>query len=94
MKVDTINKLTGLQLNINDKLVQTFVDSLAMPKIKEYMESKNPAGWIKTLSNVYTWTNRELEWYQAEERLLFACLTENECDRWVCMLNWAISKQR
>ena len=94
IKIDTINKFTGLKLNINDKMVQQLADSLAMPKIKEFMDTKSPAGWIKSLSNVYTWSNREMEWYDAEERLLFACITEDECDRWVCMLNWAISKQR
>lgn len=56
------------------------------------MDSKNPAGWIKNLAGIYTWTNRELEWYWAEERLLFAYLTEEECDRWVCILNMLIGK--
>lgn len=86
--------MTGLQLNPNDKLVRQLADSLSIPAIKEFLVSKNPTGWIKALSNVYTWSNRELEWYQAEERLLFATLTEDECDRWVCMLNWAIAKKR
>jgi len=58
------------------------------------MISKNPAGWIKNLGGNNTWTHRELEWYLAEDRYLFACLNEEECDRWVAMLNWVISKRQ
>ena len=55
--------MTGLKLNPEDKLVKAMIDSLAMPKLKEMMDTNNHAGWIKSLQNVHTWTNRELEWY-------------------------------
>jgi hypothetical protein len=58
------------------------------------LNSKSPIGWIKNMSSIYTWSNREIEWYMAEERLLFSCLTDEECDRWVCMLNWVVSKKK
>jgi hypothetical protein len=69
-------------------------DALALPAMKEVLTSRNPAGWIKNLGGVNTWSNRELEWYLAEERLLFACLSEEECDRWVCILNCLIQKHK
>lgn len=66
--------------------------ALALPQQKQIMASRNPAGWIRSLGSISAWTNRELEWYLAEERLLFACLSDEECDRWVCILNWLINK--
>ena len=48
--------------------------------------------WIKTLSSVNTWSNREIEWFVSEERLLFATASEEEADRWVLVLNWLIAK--
>jgi len=40
----------------------------------------------------FTWTHREFEWYFAENRFLFAAEDESECDRWVCVLNWLLTK--
>eukprot|EP00826_Nyctotherus_ovalis_P032845 TRINITY_DN26452_c0_g1_i1.p1 TRINITY_DN26452_c0_g1~~TRINITY_DN26452_c0_g1_i1.p1 ORF type:complete len:191 (-),score=24.35 TRINITY_DN26452_c0_g1_i1:95-667(-) len=37
-----------------------------------------------------TWSNREFEWYTAEERLLFVAKSSKECERWVCLLNWLV----
>lgn len=53
---------------------------------------RNPSSWIKSLSSNFTWTNRELEWYFAEDRFLFAANTEEECDKWVCISNWLLAK--
>ena len=53
---------------------------------------RNPSSWIKSLSSNFTWTNRELEWYFAEDRFLFAAAREDECDRWVCIMNWLLSR--
>lgn len=49
---------------------------------------KNPASWIKNLGGINTWTNREVEWQLAEDRLLFSCLSDIECDRWVTILTY------
>eukprot|EP00826_Nyctotherus_ovalis_P056638 TRINITY_DN768_c0_g1_i12.p1 TRINITY_DN768_c0_g1~~TRINITY_DN768_c0_g1_i12.p1 ORF type:complete len:410 (-),score=31.79 TRINITY_DN768_c0_g1_i12:123-1352(-) len=56
----------------------------------EEVEVKNPKRWIGGLGGIHTWSNRELEWYLAEERMLFATETESECDRWILLLNWLI----
>ena len=47
---------------------------------------RNPSSWIKSLSSNFTWTNRELEWYYAEDRFLFAAKNEVDCDKWVCIM--------
>ena len=52
---------------------------------------RNPSSWIRSLSSNFTWTNRELEWYFAEDRFLFAAKDEDECDRWVCIMNWLLA---
>lgn len=67
-------------------------DNLSIPKNRETLDTRNPAGWIKNLGGINTWSNRELEWYLAENRLLFSCFSDQECDRWVCMLNWMAKK--
>lgn len=54
---------------------------------------RNPSSWIKSLSSNFTWTNRELEWYFAEDRFLFAALNEDECDRWVTIMNWLLARK-
>lgn len=69
-------------------------DSLAIPEMKEILETRNPSGWIQNLGGLNTWSNRELEWYLSEGRLLFSCITNEECDRWVCLLNWLAQKYK
>lgn len=69
-------------------------DNLAIPRAKELLDTRNPAGWIGTLGGKNTWTNRELEWYLAEDRLLFSCITDEECDKWVCILNYLAYKMK
>ena len=44
------------------------------------------------MSSNFTWTNRELEWYYAEDRFLFAALNEDDCDKWVCIMNWLLAR--
>ena len=53
---------------------------------------RNPSSWIKSLSSNFTWTNRELEWYYAEDRFLFAAKNENDSDKWVCIFNWLLAR--
>ncbi len=43
---------------------------------------------------VSSWNSRELEWYCAEERLLFASESMEECETWVWALNWMISQRK
>lgn len=49
---------------------------------------KNPKKWIKGISGPNTWNNRLLEWYTAEERLIFVAKTEKDCNMWIRLLNW------
>jgi len=37
------------------------------------------------------WSYRELDWYLAEEKLLFFTKTEDECKMWVNFLNWIVN---
>jgi len=67
-------------------------DSLAKPMTAEEIMIRNPSSWIKSLSSNFTWTNRELEWYFAEDRFLFAATNEEDCDKWVCITNWLLAR--
>ncbi len=51
----------------------------------------NPKAWIKNLSGKHTWTNRELEWYYAEKVLVFGCDKEEDCVKWVSIINYICS---
>ena len=74
-------------------MIQLIEGSLSKPVEAEEIFVRNPSSWIKSLSSNFTWTNRELEWYFAEDRFLFAAFNEEECDKWVCILNWLIARQ-
>jgi hypothetical protein len=74
-------------------LIAMIEESLAKPLEAEEMLIRNPSSWIKSLSSNFTWTNRELEWYFAEDRFLFAALSEDECDRWVTIMNWLLARK-
>lgn len=80
----------GIELSEQELFIKQIKHSIAIPKVREPLDSRNPAGWIKNLGGMNTWSNRELEWFMAEERLLFSCLSDEECDRWVCTLNLLI----
>lgn len=67
-------------------------ESLAKPLEAQEIYVRNPSSWIKSLSSNFTWTNRELEWYYAEDRFLFAAMNEDDCDRWVCIMNWLLAR--
>lgn len=67
-------------------------ESMAKPLAAEEIFVRNPSSWIKSLSSNFTWTNRELEWYFAEDRFLFAANNEDECDKWVCIMNWLLAR--
>jgi hypothetical protein len=67
-------------------------ESLAKPMASEEIMIRNPSSWIKSLSSNFTWTNRELEWYFAEDRFLFAATNEPDCDKWVCIMNWLLAR--
>lgn len=68
-------------------------ESLSKPLEAQEMIVRNPSSWIKSLSSNFTWTNRELEWYFAEDRFLFAALNEEDCDKWVCIMNWLLARK-
>jgi hypothetical protein len=85
----------SMKINADSKQFNNKIrESLAIPKVRESLETRNPAGWIKNLKGTNTWSNRELEWFLAEERLLFACQSDEECDRWVCLFNFLIEKRK
>lgn len=67
-------------------------ESLAKPMTAEEIIIRNPSSWIKSLSSNFTWTNRELEWYFAEDRFLFAAMNEEDCDKWVYITNWLLAR--
>ena len=67
-------------------------ESLSKPQQAEEIYVRNPSSWIKSLSSNFTWTNRELEWYYAEDRFLFAAKNEVDCDKWVCIVNWLLAR--
>ena len=67
-------------------------EALTKPLEASEIFVKNPSSWIKSLSSNFTWTNRELEWYYAEDRFLFAALNEDDSDKWVCIINWLLAK--
>ena len=68
-------------------------DALSKPTVAEELLIRNPSSWIKSLSSNFTWTNRELEWYFAEDRFLFAGGNEQDCDKWVCIMNWLLARR-
>jgi len=65
---------------------------MAKPLAASEIFVRNPSSWIKSLSSNFTWTNRELEWYFAEDRFLFAATNEDDCDKWVCIMNWLLAR--
>lgn len=73
-------------------LIHMIEESLAKPLQFDEILVRNPSSWIKSLSSNFTWTNRELEWYFAEDRFLYAATNEDECDRWVCIMNWLLAR--
>jgi len=36
------------------------------------------------------WSNRQKEWEESENRLLFAHHIKEECDKWILLLNWLV----
>eukprot|EP00826_Nyctotherus_ovalis_P023512 TRINITY_DN1805_c0_g1_i18.p1 TRINITY_DN1805_c0_g1~~TRINITY_DN1805_c0_g1_i18.p1 ORF type:complete len:234 (+),score=72.84 TRINITY_DN1805_c0_g1_i18:541-1242(+) len=48
------------------------------------------ASWIKTLSGVDTWSNRETIWKNIMERNIYAHEEKVECEKWVFVLSWLI----
>ena len=68
-------------------------ESMAKPLAASEIFVRNPSSWIKSLSSNFTWTNRELEWYFAEDRFLFAATNEDDADKWVCIMNWLLARK-
>ncbi len=70
--------------------------------LNEKIGTHNPSAWIPTLASKglrrsprldpNTWTNRECEWFAAENRFLFACESEEMCNKWVVILNWLMAE--
>jgi hypothetical protein len=74
------------------QLIALIEQNLSKPTEMQHIFIRNPSAWIKSLSSNFTWTQRELEWYHSENRFLFACNSEEDCDRWVSVMNWLIAK--
>ena len=98
-------------LFINKRQQQSFIEfkerygkELEMNVTTEEISTKNPSGWIPTLSGLdrriklcvgtHTWTNREREWFVAESRFLFACDDVELCNKWVLLLNWILPESK
>jgi len=78
------------------KLFKEFVrkeEKMVGVRREEEITAKSPKKWINSLSGFHTWNNRSLEWYLAEERMLFSAKTEAECNRWVFILNWLLQNK-
>ena len=41
-----------------------------------------------------TWRNREIDWFNAERRFVFACPTKAECVRWKTQINSKVVVRR
>ena len=54
------------------------------------LSTENPKGWLTDFKGKQTWTNREIRWYMAESRMLFAADSTDMCNRWVNLLSWLI----
>jgi len=65
---------------------------LSQIQFKEKLKTKSPKRWIQGMKGKQTWNNRELEWFFAEERLLFSAKTLEECERWIWIINYFLSK--
>eukprot|EP00826_Nyctotherus_ovalis_P050408 TRINITY_DN6172_c0_g1_i1.p1 TRINITY_DN6172_c0_g1~~TRINITY_DN6172_c0_g1_i1.p1 ORF type:complete len:1314 (+),score=316.05 TRINITY_DN6172_c0_g1_i1:57-3998(+) len=47
----------------------------------------------ETLQNPSAWSVRESEWRKNDKRLLFASESEELCDNWVAVMNWAVQRK-
>ena len=63
-------------------------ESLSSPIYEYEIEPSAPSSWISGLKSINTWSNRQVEWLKAENRFLFACERETDCDKWVTLINW------
>mmetsp|Transcript_15321 Transcript_15321/g.13045 ORF Transcript_15321/g.13045 Transcript_15321/m.13045 type:complete len:258 (+) Transcript_15321:913-1686(+) len=48
--------------------------------------------WVKQISDLTSWTNREKEWFYAEKRLLFAAPKLSDREKWLSVLNWIVNE--
>ena len=58
--------------------------------MKEQITGNGKSSWIKALSGVDTWTNREHIWKNIKNRNVYAHEDKLECEKWVFVLNWLI----
>ena len=72
------------------KFVQERGKELVKVQAKKDITPKNPCPWIPSLASKDTWSSRQKEWESAENRLLFALPSKEECDKWVLLLNWLV----
>jgi len=98
-KLFKVYKIDGVRFNNKDE-ARSYKKFLNENKAKltrtaniEIITVKNPKKWIKSLSSSHTWSNRELEWYLAEQRMLFSAQSLKECNRWIILLNWLLQSQ-
>ena len=66
-------------------------ENLSIPVGEEVLDSKSPVGWMKNMRGLDTWSHREIDWYLSENRLVFSCQSDKECDLWVTILNYLIN---
>jgi hypothetical protein len=88
-----LEQLVGDDAQLKDNFVRDIKQALAVPEAPTPVHPLSHNSYIKSLSGQNTWSNREIEWYVSEERMLFSCLSEEEADRWVLVLNWLKSKK-
>lgn len=74
------------------RYVRENAESLGRVGPTQTVSAKNPNAWISGISGLSTWNNRALEWYLAEQRMLFAAGSEDDCNRWVFLLNWLLMR--
>lgn len=58
------------------------------PVYKFELETRNPSGWLESLSGMNTWTNREINWLQSNPTFVFAVTSKLEVNKWICIINY------
>ena len=68
------------------------VSKLSPEKQMKYSkEKKSELNNVTLFQN--SWDNRMIEWFQADERLIFVAKNELDCDRWICLLRFLLEFQ-
>eukprot|EP01022_Parablepharisma_sp_SALTPOND_P024678 TRINITY_DN552_c5_g1_i1.p1 TRINITY_DN552_c5_g1~~TRINITY_DN552_c5_g1_i1.p1 ORF type:complete len:410 (+),score=33.08 TRINITY_DN552_c5_g1_i1:4447-5676(+) len=62
----------------------------SLAKSEKKLKTKLSKASFKSTPGKGTWRNREVEWYMAEERMVFGAKSVEECERWIWVLNWLL----